>query len=56
MDWRETNARVGEIGGWRTYLRESQDSGGAAASDKPSAQPGDKANDKPGGSHSQHGQ
>lgn len=23
-DWREANERVGEIGGWRTYLRESQ--------------------------------
>lgn len=22
-DWREANDRVGEIGGWRTYLRES---------------------------------
>jgi len=26
-DWRELNDRVGEIGGWRTYLRESQDNG-----------------------------
>ena len=24
QDWREANDRVGEIGGWRTYLRESQ--------------------------------
>ena len=24
-DWREVNDRVGEIGGWRTYLRESQE-------------------------------
>jgi hypothetical protein len=24
QDWREANARVGEIGGWRTYLRESR--------------------------------
>lgn len=24
QDWREANERVGEIGGWRTYLRESQ--------------------------------
>lgn len=24
QDWREANRRVGEIGGWRTYLRESQ--------------------------------
>jgi hypothetical protein len=23
-DWRELNDRVGEVGGWRTYLRESQ--------------------------------
>ena len=48
IDWREANARVGEIGGWRTYLRESQEGGGAAASEKPS--------DKPSGNHSQHGQ
>jgi hypothetical protein len=28
-DWRETNARVREAGGWRAYLKEShQDSGG----------------------------
>lgn len=27
-DWRKLNERVGEIGGWRTYLRESQDEGG----------------------------
>ena len=26
-DWRELNDRVGEIGGWRTYLRESQADG-----------------------------
>ena len=24
QDWREANDRVGEIGGWRTYLRESE--------------------------------
>lgn len=24
QDWRKANDRVGEIGGWRTYLRESQ--------------------------------
>ncbi len=23
-DWRAANDRVGEVGGWRTYLRESQ--------------------------------
>ena len=26
-DWRQLNDRVGEIGGWRTYLRESQADG-----------------------------
>jgi hypothetical protein len=30
QDWREANDRVGEIGGWRTYLRESQPAGDAA--------------------------
>lgn len=27
QDWREVNGRVGEIGGWRTYLREAQPGG-----------------------------
>ena len=27
QDWREVNDRVGEIGGWRTYLREAQQGG-----------------------------
>ncbi len=27
LDWRQANERVGEIGGWRTYLRESQQGG-----------------------------
>lgn len=27
QDWRKANDRVGEIGGWRTYLRESQQTG-----------------------------
>jgi hypothetical protein len=27
QDWREANDRVGEIGGWRTYLREAQPDG-----------------------------
>ena len=27
-DWREANDRVGEVGGWRTYLRESQPDAG----------------------------
>ncbi|OZA27226.1 MAG: hypothetical protein B7X93_09410 [Hydrogenophilales bacterium 17-61-9] len=30
QDWREANARVGEIGGWRTYLREAQPVGDGA--------------------------
>ena len=29
QDWRKANDRVGEIGGWRTYLRESQQGGDA---------------------------
>jgi hypothetical protein len=29
QDWRQANQRVGEIGGWRTYLREAQPEGGA---------------------------
>jgi hypothetical protein len=29
QDWRRVNERVGEIGGWRTYLREAQPEGGA---------------------------
>jgi len=28
QDWRQANERVGEVGGWRTYLRESQQGGG----------------------------
>lgn len=27
QDWREANRRVGEIGGWRTYLREAPPGG-----------------------------
>lgn len=65
LDWREVNARVGQIGGWRTYLRESQEGGGVADTskpgDKPSSvkpidKPSDKPGDKPAGNHSQHGQ
>jgi len=26
-DWREANDRVGDVGGWRVYLRESQEDG-----------------------------
>jgi hypothetical protein len=38
QDWRQANERVGEVGGWRTYLRESQqvDDG----SDSGQSQPG----------------
>lgn len=31
QDWRQANERVGEIGGWRSYLREAQQ--GSEASD-----------------------
>ncbi|MFO7542148.1 MAG: hypothetical protein R6W97_04930 [Thiobacillus sp.] len=43
QDWREVNDRVGEVGGWRTYLREAQ---------------GEMGNDQPGhhGHHGHHGQ
>lgn len=30
QDWRAANERVGEIGGWRAYLRESQQDGDGA--------------------------
>lgn len=30
LDWRKANDRVGDIGGWRTYLRESQQTGEAS--------------------------
>lgn len=46
QDWRKANERVGAIGGWRTYLRESQ--------------PADEAGMERGGAHSgghmNHGQ
>lgn len=32
-DWRAANRRVDEIGGWRTYLRESQPAGDDAGQD-----------------------
>jgi hypothetical protein len=34
QDWRTVNDRVGEIGGWRTYLRESQPPGDGADQDR----------------------
>ena len=30
QDWRKSNDRVREIGGWRTYLRESYEGGNSA--------------------------
>lgn len=33
-DWRLANERVNEVGGWRTYLRESQPDGGNAGQDR----------------------
>ncbi len=33
QDWRAVNERVGEVGGWRTYLRESQPAAGGAGQD-----------------------
>jgi hypothetical protein len=37
-DWRQANERVGEIGGWRTYLREAQQDGDGP--DSGQSQPG----------------
>lgn len=33
QDWRAVNDRVGEVGGWRTYLRESQPAAGGGGHD-----------------------
>jgi hypothetical protein len=33
-DWRKVNDRVNEVGGWRTYLRESFQDGGSAGHDR----------------------
>lgn len=33
-DWRQANERVNEVGGWRTYLRESYQDGGSAGHDR----------------------
>jgi len=35
QDWRQANERVGEVGGWRTYLRESQPAGDGADPARP---------------------
>jgi len=31
LDWRENNAQVGRIGGWRAYAREAATAGAAAS-------------------------
>lgn len=56
-DWRAANARVGEVGGWRTYLRESQRDGGAGPGrDAAGAQPQTPADAGHGGHpHHHHG-
>lgn len=36
-DWRETNDRVGAVGGWRTYLRESHPEAESDAGHAPAA-------------------
>ncbi|MEW5966750.1 MAG: hypothetical protein AB1720_07085 [Pseudomonadota bacterium] len=44
QDWRAANDRVGEVGGWRTYLREAQPAGGGGhdhGAPQPAA-PGDR--------------
>ena len=41
-DWRDANAVVGRIGGWRAYARESQ--GGAPAAMPGDARPGESPN------------
>ena len=48
-DWREANAVVGRIGGWRAYARESQRS--APAASRHDAEPTDTP---PGSAHDAH--
>lgn len=43
QDWRAANARAGELGGWRTYLRESQQDGETAEGQVDPDAPGDEA-------------
>ena len=38
QDWRAANGRVGEIGGWQTYLREAQQDRGGVDPGLPSHQ------------------
>ncbi len=38
QDWRAANGRVGEIGGWQTYLREAQQDRGGVDPGSPSHQ------------------
>lgn len=57
-DWRAVNDRVGEVGGWRTYLRESQPAGGAGhdhGAPQPQTQaPGDAGRHDHHGHHGHH--
>ncbi|MFP5409422.1 MAG: hypothetical protein ACLGG6_00465 [Gammaproteobacteria bacterium] len=50
QDWRAVNDRVGEVGGWRTYLREAQPAGGGGH-DHGAAPPQPAAH----GDHGHHG-
>lgn len=34
QDWKKSNERVNEVGGWRTYLRESYQDDGNAGQDR----------------------
>lgn len=43
QDWRAANARAGELGGWRAYLRESQQDGDATEGQARPGAPGDGA-------------
>lgn len=53
QDWRAANERVGEIGGWRAYLREAQP--GADGYDHGAPQPAAPGDDAHHGHHGRHG-
>lgn len=40
IDWKSANETVNRIGGWKTYLREAQQSEPAAPATKPAPSPG----------------
>lgn len=46
QDWRAANERVGEIGGWRAYLNESQQDGDGADEGSP-GHPGHRGEESP---------